>query len=313
VLDALVRSRLADSLVHIVERARHVVAIDAVAFERALASIRGHGVDPGLFARHHDLVIALRQGDLACAERLLGEIIALAGREQRLELVHYEVGRLGADFERLPRIMFSERNAGNPLRTLDHAEYRDAAANMEIALNRIAEIDPGIRDEIDALQKRIYVAGHDPGSDHPVFGAVTCFAVWGGCCVNAACYASDGSMTEFFVHEVTHSLLLALSCDSPLVLNPIEESYPSPLRSDPRPMDGIFHALAVCARLTEFHARWRDGDWLTPEERDIVNRAVEENRAAFLAAAAMVEAHARLSELGTALFDEARRAVRETA
>jgi hypothetical protein len=35
----------------------------------------------------------------------------------------------------------------------------------------------------------------------------------------------------------------------PLVENEVEELYPSPLRSDPRPIDGVVYATYVTARM----------------------------------------------------------------
>jgi hypothetical protein len=57
-------------------------------------------------------------------------------------------------------------------------------------------------------------------------------------------------MVQMLAHESSHNLLFGFSADESLVENSPEELFPSPLRMDPRPMDGICHATLagkVCA------------------------------------------------------------------
>ena len=61
-------------------------------------------------------------------------------------------------------------------------------------------------------------------------------------------------LAETLVHESAHSLLFALSSDDHRVLNPPTELHKSPLRLDPRPLDGIYHAVFVLARMHGFVA-----------------------------------------------------------
>lgn len=54
---------------------------------------------------------------------------------------------------------------------------------------------------------------------------------------------------ETLAHEGSHSFLFGLTMEEPLVRNPDDELFPSPLRQDRRPMDGIYHATYVSARM----------------------------------------------------------------
>jgi HEXXH motif-containing protein len=56
-------------------------------------------------------------------------------------------------------------------------------------------------------------------------------------------------MIEGLSHESAHVYLFALSLGDSFVDNPDDELHPSPLRADPRPLDGTFHATYVCARM----------------------------------------------------------------
>ncbi|RUR66950.1 hypothetical protein EJP67_07710 [Variovorax guangxiensis] len=54
---------------------------------------------------------------------------------------------------------------------------------------------------------------------------------------------------EHVVHETSHNVLFGLMLVDPMVLNPITERYSAPLRTDLRPMYGIFHASFVISRM----------------------------------------------------------------
>ena len=54
---------------------------------------------------------------------------------------------------------------------------------------------------------------------------------------------------EHIIHEASHIHLNCLMVDDPLILNLPTERYISPLRPDPRPMLGVFHATFVSARI----------------------------------------------------------------
>lgn len=54
---------------------------------------------------------------------------------------------------------------------------------------------------------------------------------------------------EHLIHELSHLHLFAMMGLDPLILNPEEELFTSPIRSDKRPMSGIFHAAFVLARI----------------------------------------------------------------
>ena len=57
------------------------------------------------------------------------------------------------------------------------------------------------------------------------------------------------SLLETLAHEAAHSLLFGIQISGPLVLNPDDARFASPLRVDLRPMDGVYHATFVSARM----------------------------------------------------------------
>jgi HEXXH motif-containing protein len=84
----------------------------------------------------------------------------------------------------------------------------------------------------------------------------------------------------------------------PLVENEVEELYPSPLRSDPRPMDGVVHATYVTARMYYAATRLLQSGLLTEEEMHEARERIERNARGYAEGVAVVEANARWTEAG---------------
>ena len=80
------------------------------------------------------------------------------------------------------------------------------------------------------------------------FGGATSFFCFGAMFLNADKHRALVSMIDGLVHESAHANLFSLSLGDPFVANKDDELYHSPLRSDPRPLDGIFHATYVSAQ-----------------------------------------------------------------
>jgi HEXXH motif-containing protein len=133
--------------------------------------------------------------------------------------------------------------------------------------------------------------------------------VWGATFINADAHRTTADMVHFLVHEITHGLLFGLSCGDPLVLNSPAESYPAPLRTDRRPMDGIYHATLVCARLAEFDRAWLDSGRMTRGTSDSVKRSADDSVERFRRGVSVIDEHGKLSERARMLLDRSRHAL----
>lgn len=60
-------------------------------------------------------------------------------------------------------------------------------------------------------------------------------------------------LAEEIVHESSHTVLNTIMVLDPLVKNPKNERYKTPLRQDERPMFGLFHQLYVLSKLNRFY------------------------------------------------------------
>ena len=114
-------------------------------------------------------------------------------------------------------------------------------------------------------------------------------------------------MVQALAHECAHSLLFGLSTDGPLVQNDEGERFASPLRSDPRPIDGILHATFVTARMHQAVARLLEAEALPGSDRAEAERALATNAELFARGLATLDQHARLTPIGAAALAGARR------
>ena len=75
---------------------------------------------------------------------------------------------------------------------------------------------------------------------------------YGVCFLNPRSDWNVITFADHIVHEAAHQILYAWHELSPLLVNCNEMGYPSPIRDDPRPLYGSFHATFVFLRLVLF-------------------------------------------------------------
>ena len=116
-----------------------------------------------------------------------------------------------------------------------------------------------------------------PGSDDPAdkFNGASTFFLWGASLLNADLRRSCISIIDLLVHESSHVLLFGISADGALTENSGSERFDSPLRSDKRPIDGIFHACFVATRVHLAMSRMLESGVLTQAEAKHCHRACE--------------------------------------
>jgi hypothetical protein len=278
--------------------------IDATRFEAALEHIRARKQDPGISARYYDLIFALTSDQIAKARILLNEIIELAfGPASYFEIVPYARQHLGPDYERFPRLLFAEYSQTNPMASPSDSQSLSSTQMLKEAIEIVSQVETGIHKEIEALLVRIFLARASNDRSAKRFGGVTSFLVWGASFINIEFYKTRWDAVQFLVHEITHSVLFGLSLDEPLVQNAPHESYKSPLRSDLRPMDGIFHATLVCGRLAHFNRTWLDSGLAKKTDGERSKKAVADNLRFFRDGVTVINKHGKLSEQARQLVE----------
>jgi len=306
--DRLMRSRLADSLDHIVERSHGHLRFDEAAMGRLSATLRGGGrVSPDVFAAYYDLVDALAEGQQAAGEALFAEIVSIPRPDEALAIVPFSQSELGDNtFARYRRMMDTDPEAPYVFRQPEAAGLGDFAQAIRRAIALMARADRALADEFRALVLQILLAAGESGDGQSEFDGGSSFMLWGALFINPARPKTDIELVETLAHESAHSLLFGHAIDDPLVENDTAERFQSPLRDDPRPMDGIFHATFVSARMHYAMARLAQSGLLAAADEASAREAMTRDASAFRDGLAVVEANGRLTELGAAVMAGAR-------
>ena len=299
-LDAAMRGCLADSLAHIHSAAAEAMDVLDEAYVGCLSAINTHRVSPGLFGRYYDVVFALQQRRYGRAGELFQEITALAKEEPSFHSVRFDQEALGADKERYARLIGLESGTAAALTSPHRDAWLNFNANLAAAMQLIEEADPALAAELRGLVIQVVAVGSNSRNGGQGFSGASSLMLWGAVFLNAERHRSRLDMLGGLVHEVAHQILFGLSIDEPLAENPISERYGSPLRTDARPMDGIFHATFVCARIHYAYGRLRDAtkSSLEDPERRLVEQRMAYYRQKFFDGLETVERFGRLSANG---------------
>ena len=313
-LDQNVRYNLAASLNEIAHAIGADIGFAPSQAEHLSRRITAGPVSPGLFTIYTDLVQAALRDDAAEATALAQALAPACDRGvQSLRVVTLTDDDLGpGQAERYRRIITAdETDMMIPLAKVGEAERSRAATLIAATLSLLDVAAPEIAGELRALVREVVtVHSATPPKDSEALelDGASSFYVWGALFLNSARQQGRVSMAVTLVHEATHGLLFGMSLGAPLVENGPEERYKSPLRDDPRPMDGLFHATYVLARMIDCLQRLLRSSELTADEHSAAQVALAQHQAEYEAGLATVAASARFSDIGAAAFDAMRQA-----
>ena len=301
-LDQKMRRDLADSLRYILRQADGQLALSKEAVQNFLRRLEGGPVSPLIFSFYCDAVLAIEENNVAEASRLLNELIQFPAHSG--ETIVSELNDLVHDAHAQRFVRFIDTD---PTTKFDvFAPSRAAADNCRALIRDAFALmdagDPDLAAEIRALLRDIVLAA---GTEEPkamTFDGASSFMLWGGIIINANRRDSQLAMVQMLAHESTHNLLFGLSADVPLVENSDEELFPSPLRLDPRPMDGIYHATFVTARMHRAVGQLLKSGVLPAALRETARTELVENRRLFDKGIKVVREHGKLTSLGDALM-----------
>jgi HEXXH motif-containing protein len=130
------------------------------------------------------------------------------------------------------------------------------------------------------------------------FESVTALRAFSGVLFNAHSEASRLQSAVSLVHEAAHMALFAYSPKEGVVTNSPTERYVSPLRTDPRPLEGIFHQSFVLARMMYGLGLLRESTDASAEESDFASNFINCSVPRFNDAVETLNRHARLTPQG---------------
>lgn len=294
------RERLAESLDYVLQNVGEDLLVGADDARALVARIRATRQSPHLFGAYYDLVFALEADDLGSARNYASELLA------RPSLTGTEISRIDersdAEEERYRRLFLSDLHVELP----DSDLMRDCRQRFDEAFALLDAGFPGMADEIRALLREIVVAAGPEDPKALTFDGASCYMLWGAILLNARGQKNVLDTAQALAHESGHNLLFGFSADGPLVENADDELFSSPLRKDPRPMDGVFHATYVVARMHQTLRRLLDSGVLNSEQTIAAKSDLAAHKQNFAIGDAVVREGGRLTETGRDVIEAAR-------
>lgn len=300
------KRNLARSIGDIASACRGNIGYDESAVGGLSARLAGAGaVRPAFYVAYFDLLEAARRDDIEACAALLTEL----GRAE-IEAPAFAYRRWGdiepKTAERYLRFVNIDPETPVGFAPLDPVTFAEVCDAARRALAKFDAAAPEISGEIRGLVKEVVLVDGAPGQTMNFDGATSVFS-WGALFLNANEHRDIVEMADGLSHESAHAHLFGLSLGEAFVENSPDERFPSPLRAEPRPLDGVFHAAYVSARMHYAHTRLIDGGVLSAGERARAEEARAGGRRAFEDGIATIDAHARLTALGRQVLDPARR------
>ena len=301
-LDRTMHAELGRSLEHVADASPGIDARPLRALAARLEA--GLAVSPSVFGTYYELVSALLAEDAPRAALHAAALADVAPASPSLEVVALGDAALGATSGLYARKM-SEDGSGLMFLPPDAAVAAAFRTRLDAGLALLDRALPALAGEIRAIVHQVVIAAGDPAS-RLQFDGGSHFQLWGALFLNGQFHPDTVAVAEVLAHESAHSLLFGFCTQEALVENADDERYPSPLREDLRPMDGIYHATFVSARMHWAMSALAASGALGPAEAEAARAAAKADLLNFDAGHGVVRAHGRLTATGAALMEGAR-------
>ncbi len=310
-IDRDLRGALADSTTLVLREAtRAGFAWDGDLDGWARALRETERAPPRLWAAYHALVDAITRGEGDAIRPLATDLLAQSPRVPAppgtvLALAACDLG--ATDAARYEAVL--DNDPAVPLRLVgaSAAEVERVGGLCGAGRDLLGETCPALLDEIDTLGHQIVLADSAEGSR---FGGAASVFLWGAVALNPSRVPDRVTLVESLAHEAAHALLFGLTRGVDLTANDPAARYASPLRADPRPMEGLVHATYVLARMCyALHALQRSAR-LDEVERALVRAKLAANRARYDDGLSTVTSHAVFTAEGVIIFERCVAAMR---
>jgi hypothetical protein len=294
-------NRVKESLIYLIDECSSKLNLNSDNVSLALNAISIiDRLTPEIHFEHHMLQSSMRAQNIAEATlRLSGLLISIINYSTPNNWI--SVSAIGnSDWEKfvIPEaIKLAEECSGNKaiIKLPNKKDFSKGKDCVSAALCKIARYDSNMFDEIHENVRMIKLFSGQ------VTMGFTDMRILGAMLIRLPRNTVDSVLYfyEHIIHEASHIHLNCLMASDPLILNDRNELFNSPLRNDPRPMIGVFHATFVSARIArsflKLYQATKDKELLQPlaEVLDETIRGIKE-----------IELNAKLSMTGIKLVDE---------
>ena len=131
--------------------------------------------------------------------------------------------------------------------------------NIDKALHTIRTVDGELFKEVNEIVDEFYVFKIKGSLIKETVFSGSSFYKLGTVLINEEIFKQDDLfIVDKIIHESAHQILLSIMIQDEIILNPDSERYPSPIRKEPRTMNGVYHAAFVLYRLSAFFKKMVD-------------------------------------------------------
>lgn len=304
-VDRSVRKALIRSLTMLFAKAADRMKYDEAKLQILLDKIDAGPVKPAIFGLYTELVEALFRGDSRISlEDLAQYLIGLDPAGAGTSLVSLTDQDLGASqAARYARLIKDDPHHTYGIQPLVE-NFAEAHARVSAALSVLHQGAPELAREITALVREIVLVADAQDNSSRSFDGASTFYLWGAVFLNVG-DATRLDLAQQIAHEAAHLLLFGLMMGQPLTENDLEERFTSPLRQDPRPMEGVVHAAYVLARMSYALRRLLESGSLAPADQVEAQEKLVLHRTRFFDTLPTIQRHARFKPEAHAVFQGA--------
>ncbi|MEO1563679.1 MAG: HEXXH motif-containing putative peptide modification protein [Pseudomonadota bacterium] len=265
---------------------------------------KGDRLDAMAFADYNQMVDAIIEDRYDDAHKFAKQIKAVPAASSDLRILRFEDPKSDALSGSFASQIDLEYYGIAPVSEADSSEY---ARRVKIGFDTLATVDEGLSDEVRILVNTVMIAAENLEQPSEVsFGGGSIFSMPGLLFLNVNQPSERLDMIEVLAHESAHSLLFGFCIDEPFTKNDPNATYQSPLRRDPRPMEGIYHATFVSARMSYAMDIAAQSEVLTQDERAAAKEMAEADAKHFYNGLDEINEQGELSETGVALLQGAK-------
>ena len=256
---------------------------------------------PDVFGGYYDIVSALEFDHRRRARRAFERILLTQPVETGVHIRQLQRDHARTDARRIRRFMGSPETGASGVRKPRKTQANAFATQLDEAFNWIEENVPDMYGEVRALIREVTLVGPE-GRNHTAFEGGTCFRLWGALVLNAERDVSVPDLITTLAHESGHAALFGFCQDEMLVENPDSELHWSPIRQEKRPLEGIFHAAFVSARMVWVIQRMLESEDFDIEARLAVASDLEQATNVYQESAEIIRSVGKLTQTGSAIL-----------
>jgi len=167
----------------------------------------------------------------------------------------------------------------------------------------LQEYCPAALAEFDQIVSLIFLAEPENVPNGFSFDGASTFFCPEAILINADADRNVAEITEVVLHEASHLLLFALVGSDGLCANDPSEAYTSPLRDEPRPIEGIFHAAFVTSRVHWVMVQLLSGPNFPQDLRAAFENERQRLATASAASMGVLKEHCKPTPKGQEVFD----------